>query len=375
VTEVDVGVEVDQPLWGLQVRDGNFQSTEGYPPIVVSALPSGEAKVAWTAKDGTVHVTPLTPSLQRKGPDAIIAATEAYYSPVIRGFVAHEDGGAILVSRPAAATNEWDLTLVRFDDSGQELFATSLNDEDDSVYGRTTGRLVWTGTQYMAYFAIGGTAGFSQGHQGDKLKVIDANGAIAGGGWEWGCSHSLDQRLEVTSKGTKAICVSDSYPSTGIVIDNGLNISPEPGNAMGDTDATLGGAVERGDTFYVLFSAKQAGAWDIALGGVQLTSNTPIAKTWLTSTPVMDGNPKLVAYGPDGMLAAWASPDDANLGQLIHTAQLLDASGQPVGGPETLPVPMGALDDLRTLPSGDVFWAYSWDDLTKLKIVRMAYCQ
>ena len=162
--------------------------TMGEIPTVITALePDDEMRVAWRDAQGLVHVTSLDAQAESKGADVTIAAQW------LRGLVAHDDGSAMLLARGTESCLSMD--LVRLDDAGGEVFATTLTDEDDCHSDTHMGRLVWDGSAYAAYFGIHGTAGFSMGHEGDKLKMIDGGGAIVDGGWEWGCSHSMDVQL------------------------------------------------------------------------------------------------------------------------------------------------------------------------------------
>ena len=49
----------------------------------------------------------------------------------------------------------------------------------------------------------------------------------------------------------------------------------------------------------------------------------------------------------------------------------VDLSGKQVGQKETIDVSAGPVNDFGVFPNGDIAWAYAWDDLNKLKIIRI----
>ena len=51
------------------------------------------------------------------------------------------------------------------------------------------------------------------------------------------------------------------------------------------------------------------------------------------------------------------------------------ASGSIQEGPVVVGAQIGGLDDFATYPNGDVGWAAAWDDMSTLRIVRVAACE
>ena len=55
----------------------------------------------------------------------------------------------------------------------------------------------------------------------------------------------------------------------------------------------------------------------------------------------------------------------------MRTFQFVDLDGNPQGPPEMVDVHAGPVNDFKIYPNGDIGWAYAWDDITQLKIVRI----
>ncbi len=87
------------------------------------------------------------------------------------------------------------------------------------------GRIAFDGERFAGYFgsAISLTQeGCINIHQGDRMKVVNANGAIQSGvGFDWGCSHSGYERIlwdPSTSKWV-TVCKTDN--------DNRISFAPQ----------------------------------------------------------------------------------------------------------------------------------------------------
>ena len=331
---------------------GQFSSTH---TVVVSPLPDGESRVGWNAGGGKIHLTPLTAHDQRKGEDLIVQGD------YLRDLVAHDGGSTLLVLRGSIA---W---LVRIGDDGSQKFETQLtgNDQADRMDGIHQGRIAWDGTRYAVYFGI-----HRGGHEGDKLKLLDASGKIQSGGWLWGCSHSIDVRLAFAGGSLMPICLSDCYPGQGIYFNNRRLVSTERGNCSGGSDARLGGYAALDERMVVAYLSRSGrGNWDVALSQFNRASpQTATPKKWVTQTTANEIKASLAPYGKSQLLLAWATDKDTTFG-------LLDRDLNPIGQTEALPVKFGPLDDFKSFPNGDVVWGYAWTDLTRLKILRLAYCQ
>jgi hypothetical protein len=334
-------------------------------PVILSTSPSGRAKVAWS--DGTnVHVTPLDEAGQRAAADAMIAGTEA------RGLVAHDDGAGVLVRRGDL------MVFVRLNDAGAEQASLSIvGGKDHTVEGSRwiddwphQGRLAWSGTQYAAYFGQTGNHGSAGNHQGDQYAFISPQGVRATGGWDWGCSHSLDDRIAHNGTAWAPICISDTYPGAGIFFANKTKVSDEPSVTNVGGIAKLGGLVPAPDGFWMTFTTPEGRA-STDVGFIKI-SNTgaPSGRVYLTDTAsVQEGYSHLAAYG-DRLLAGW----DAG-GTTPVTLAVIDKTGAVVEAAAATTARIGGQDDFATFANGDAGWAGAWDDLTQIRVVRVAQCK
>ncbi|MBN1608900.1 MAG: hypothetical protein JW940_19895 [Polyangiaceae bacterium] len=345
---VSPSVSLGQSRWG----GGEWGSTG--LPVILSTSPNGLAKVAWT--DGTdVHVTPLDESDQRAGDDATVAGTQ------VRGLVAHDDGSALLVVRDDA------MVFVRLSEAGAEQATLSLvggnahtSDGDRWIDDWPhNGRLAWSGTQYAAYFGQTGNFGAQGNHQGDHYSFISPEGTLMSGGWDWGCSHSLDERLAHNAATWAPICTSDTYPGAGIWFNNRREVSNEPSITNMGEGTKLGGLVPAPDGFWLDFASTEVVFVHISNDG------SPSGRVTLPNSSAAYAH--LAAYG-DGLLAGWG-PDTS------LTIAELDTNGSVTEGPVAITAQAGGLDDWATYPNGDVGWAYAWGDLSSLQIIRVMRCE
>ena len=332
-------------------------------PVHLAVAPSGRAVAAWP--DGTnVHVTPLDSADQRAGDDVLVPGTE------VRGLVAHDDGEALLVVRGDS------MVFVRLDVAGNTTATLSLVGGNSHTTSGDRwidtwshqGRLAWSGSQYAAYFGQSGNFGSQGNHQGDHYSMISPTGTLMSGGWDWGCSHSLDERLAHNGTVFAPICTSDTYPGAGIWFNNRTNISQEPSITNSGAGSKLGGLVPASDGFWFTFTTPAGRAsFDVAF--VHIGNNgTPSGKVYLTDTAsVVEQYAYLAKYG-DALLAGWAT----TAGQL--TLATVDTAGTILEGPAAVTARIGALDDLVTYPNGDVGWAFAWSNLAQLQVMRVPRC-
>jgi len=354
VTEVPVTATIDT---GRADNIGPFWTFEDLRAVALSPSPNGEAKVAWQDTTGAIHVTPLTAADTRKAPDLVIGTGRLY------DLVAHDDGFAVLLAQSTR------MYLERYNAAGTRLFRTELTDADDRVDGMHAGKLAWSGSRFAAYFGIHGTSGFSAGHEGDKLKFVDANGAIVSGGWEWGCSHSLDVRLLYDGGEALPMCVSDCYPGLGFYLKNAYLLAAVDGDCAGTTLGRFGQFARVGARLALVYMTIDGrSSWDVAFVAVDRAApHTVRSQQILASGSGNEINAKVAAYGPDRLLASWEAPG------VQRTFVELDGNGAALAPAEQLNVKAGPVDDQRTLANGDILWAYAWNTATSLKIVRIAY--
>ena len=331
-------------------------------PVILATSPDGRAKVAWT--DGSnVHVTPLDAADQRAGDDILVEGTE------VRGLVAHDDGSAVLVVRGDAMVFER-LSEAGTVQSSLPLVGGNSHETDGDRWiddWPHQGRLAWSGTQYAAYFGQTGNHGSAGDHQGDHYSFISPDGALLDGGWDWGCSHSLDERLTHNGNTFAPICTSDTYPGAGIWFRNRVEISPEPSIDNMGNGTKLGGLVPAADGFWLSFtSPENRSSYDVVMIHVDNDGN-PSGRVYLTDTSVDEEYSHLAAYG-DNLLAAWSTGTELTLAVVNTTGAVLE-------GPVVVSAQAGGFDDFATYPSGDVGWAYAWGDLSNLQVMRLTRCE
>lgn len=320
-------------------------------PVHLVGLTDGTARVAWSGS-GQVHVTPVTPSLQRLGPDVTLAGES------VRGFVAHDDGTlALLVVRGTG------MFLVKLRADGSVVFETAVvNDPPSETQGARwvdswghEGRLLFTGQVYVAYFGHTKHFGSVGKHQGDLLISLSATtGQPTGGpaGWDWGCSHSLDVRLAWDGASIAPVCLSDCYRAKAVMLGDSDILQDEPsGNCAGSSLGELGGLASLpGGGFGVTFATHEGRASRdvgfIALDAQQRKS--PVV--WLTTGAGDESAPHLARYGASQLLASWREGADSKLA-------VLSAAGAVMEGPVTAAVGVADRDDFARWPGGDVGWA------------------
>lgn len=317
----------------------------------ITAQAGSASVVAWAGVDGNVHVTRLDAVDQRVGDDAVVPGTQVF------GVAATADDVALLVARAPDF-----MTFVRLDAAGAILAETNLvGGGDHQVEGTEwfgefaqTGRLArLQDGSYAAYHALHRRWPDGIGHQGDTLRFFDASGAPAGGGWGWGCSHSMDQRLAAGPSGLVPICISDCYPGKGVYFDHDAAlITDDPAaNCAGGYTTALGGLVATASGFFLVYGDDS----QVAHLGAFSASGAPVSDRTLP-TP---GSSRLAAYD-DGLL----------LGS-DGTLQRLDANGADVGAPASLSAPLPDLD-FESRSDGEVAWASAGG--TSLSVVRVRVC-
>lgn len=322
----------------------------------ITAERPGGSVVAWAAADGTVHVTPLDAVDQRAGADLTTSGDRVF------GVAASASEIALLVSRPPDY-----MTFRRLDAaSGSELSSVDLVGGGDHAtigvewFGEfaQTGRLVRApdGT-FAAYHALHRRWPDNIGHQGDTLRLFSSAGAPAGGGWDWGCSHSMDQRLVAGPSGLVPICIADCYPGKGIYLNHDQSqITDDPAaNCAGGYTTLVGGLVADASGFFLVYQDDTGGAH---LGRFDLSGQAQSDRA--LNVP---GSSRLARYG-DGLLLGSAGGAGTSL-------QPLDASGADSGAPADVAAPLPD-QDFESRSDGEVAWASSSGGA--LTVVRVRQC-
>jgi hypothetical protein len=260
------------------------------------------------------------------------------------------------------------MTFIRVDRAGTELARTDLvGGGDHGVEGvewfgefAQTGRLVGRGDgTYAAYHALHRHWPDGIGHQGDTLRLLDAAGNAIGGGWGWGCSHSMDQRLAFGPSGLVPICISDCFPGKGIYFNhNSAMLTDDPAaNCAGGFTTRLGGLVSTAGGFALVYQDDSA----VAHLGLFDASGAP------ASDRVLDvaGTSRLAAYG-DGLLLGSQGGGGAAIARL-------DAAGSPVGEAAEV-AGLGLPDqDFEGRADGEVAWATASGGA--LSVARVRLCE
>jgi hypothetical protein len=334
------------------------------PSFVLSPLDDGTSKVAWNDGSGRAHITPLTAADSRAGTDIVVDASE------VAGFAAHVEGGTLLVVRDDV------MALHRVDGSGARVFDVQfVGDQPTDVVGNKwidswsdSGRLAWDGSRYAAYF--GHTQLWDSGrHQGDMLRFVDGDGNVLGGGWDWGCSHSLEVLMGFTGSRDVPICLSDCYPTKGIHFSHRVaEISSEPsGNCLGSSAAQLGGLATVPGGFYHTFTSPEGRASsDVVLVHVDTSSGAVVGpKVYLTDTADEgERDAKLAWYG-DHLLVAWTAGTSALFAVVTTGGEFLE-------GPVDIGQAYDGTSDFINFSNGDVGWVRGSG--SQLEIVRLGIC-
>jgi hypothetical protein len=447
VTDVDLGI-----AYSYDEVDNNGPAL-GLTPLAISPLPGGGSRLAFLGKgDGMVHVATLDQNDQ-------LVAGSLFGLPAydFQDVFADATGGTLLVSRAAqgstsnndcgnidnlcgltsnypTAASCYDMYLVRFDGS-HETWATKLTQTSPTqpAYGTSAtsgpnviyvwsqyahnGRIAFDGSNYGAYFgaaitvpgqACVGSSTLTNGvniHQGDRLQVVSASGALQTTGFDWGCSHSGYERIvwDPAVKRFVTACKND-LPTGG---ESGrIAFAPAP-TTIYPVDlwySDLGSVMVAGGGGYWIVTSNiragqtsnSAGLADIHLLHVpSLAAASPDKDITLASDGQNDRAPHLAAYGPTRVLAAWeestSTPDPYNGGDIDPNdpnrqmyLQVLDSTtgGPPAGstsasaGPLKLsPNVVGSrYQDFRAFPDGSVAYPAPGSTSTSVKILRVLGC-
>lgn len=271
------------------------------------------------------------------------------------GFDASPDGYGVVVARGSDA-----LYLVGVGRDGAPRFSQRLLGEVD--HGVTNnewfgaliryGRLDYTGTEWAAYYTVNRLWPDGIAHYGDQLRFFSPEGAPTSTRWDWGCSHSMEVRLEHNASRLGPVCASDCYPSKGIHFDHRtaqLYTDESGSNCAGGYGTTLGGVVPMADGFWVSFTATDMrSSHDVGLVHVS-NDGSAGAPIWVTTDAVRDGSVHAAPYG-SGFVVAWSGGGTDRIARF-------DAAGAMIEGPIDVPsADLGSASDFFVLEGGDVGW-------------------
>lgn len=358
--------------------------------IDTEAAPDGSLRVAWPASDG-VHVTSLSASLQRQGPDTVVSGAQE-----VGGLVAHDDGFALLTRVPDS--NKWGETaaaLVRYRNGALSFSRKLTGTASTDTAPVLDGQLKWDGRRYGAYFVVHGAGGFADGHYGDKLAYVSGSGAALSGGWDWGCSHNEGIALYPESTGAFTSLCFDDWRS-GLFVSTGISAPDEApvvqreqcwaGYCGGTFPGSAGGLVKSSTGRYATAFASRGSASaaknraDSSGRGWSVTSRTDthqVAVAFLKDGSTPAGPPVLLTDDPgtdhvnvriapygDRLLVSWESVSGASCkdgtctGKFTGThLRVIDWTGKAVGADQMVDARIAG--DIATFPDGSLVWAFA----------------
>ncbi len=361
-------------------------------PLAVAPIPLGGSWLAWMSNNDRVYIARLDCD------DQLVAGPFSFPANDFQDIAADDDGGVILLTRdaqgggtlncgnpanlcdggPNPAIPCFGMYMVRFNNAGQEQWATQLTTQSAQLPPYSTGpdgpmvhmiwwyqhhgRLAWDGSNFAAYFCEAlsvSQSGCINIHEGDRMQVVDPNGRLLSGhdSIDWGCSHSWNTRMvwDHSTGHFTMVCATDR--GGGIAQPN------DPGHLLytsGDL-ATL----SVGD----IVAAEAGGYWVTASdqGSVLLMhfSNGTVDRTFtLGRSP----HSKLASYGLGLMVAGWGSA-------ATITAQVFDAaSGNEISSQFVLNVPNNIYQPFKAYPDGSVAYAAPGTRTTGIRIARILPC-
>jgi hypothetical protein len=263
--------------------------------------------------------------------------------------------------------------------------------------------LGYGGGQYGAYFAVHAEPDASGlEHDGDQLTIVNDAGAVQGGGWQWGLSHSLTELIDYHSDLARltAVGVSDCFPpvsgatgspphSPGLDADYTNQIVAAAGNCGGLVSLQLGQmAAVTGGSWLVAFNGQSQSAFTDAFGnpepawvgkGIGVVSfNGSYAATpvkWLTNTTGTDERDAVLArigtsLASNRFLVGWHLQTEGTFNMAV-----IDPTGKVLSPAEAVSPTAGwgnRDDSLKTRPDGSISWLQGNAGATSLQLYRYA---
>lgn len=313
----------------------------------------GSALLGWNDSEGNGHISSLTA-------DRRLGETWNYPARTVRGLVAHDDGScAALLSDTGGR-----MWLVKLNANGSQAWATDIKDaltHFDAGIGDS--RLAYGNGMYGAYFAVHGDSGWVEGHNGDQLTYVDANGRVQSGGWGWGCSHSMAALIDFHPALAKfmPVCSSDCYAKKALLIKDNLSVYTCDGNCGGLVSAQLGQTAQTNNGWKMIFNA--LGTSNVIGKGIGLATiqaDFSSSYVWLTNTNGATEREAVIArlgssLDRDLFLVGWKTTDNG-----VYHLELINGSGavvMPLENVSAAGIRWGDRDDsLRTRPDGNVSW-------------------
>lgn len=344
------------PITGISGSGALFAAPTATGGVVVAVAGSGGVTLQRVNGDGSTAGAPVT--VDGGGLWGLDVSADAWGVMVSRG----SDALYLVVVRPDGSTVFEQKLLGEVDHTvtNNEWFGTGIR----------YGRLLWDGARWVAYYTVNRLWPDGIAHYGDQLTFWTADGSPDGTGWGWGCSHSMEVRVEHNGTILGPVCASDCYPSKGIHFNHRSAeiVSDESGsNCAGGYGTSLGGVVPMSDGFWVSFTATDGRAsHDVGIAhvGNDRRADPPI---WLTTDGVRDDDVHAARYGA-GFVVAWSAGGTDRIARF-------DATGAMAAGPIDVPALSlaGATDFFVFGGSSDVGWVTRAGG--GLSLVRLRSCE
>lgn len=332
--------------------------------------PNDGAFIAW--KNGSqIEVT-------RARADGSVATRHTFDGDEIYGFAANDDSYALLIFKQSDI-----LSIVIADHDGTVVEDKILiGDVDHNVEGSEwfghlirDGRLTEGDGRWAAYYTVQRLWPDGIAHYGDQLTILEADGTSAFGGWDWGCSHSMEVRISHNGQQFGPLCSSDCFPTKGVHYNHrGGELWPdeEGSDCAGQYGTSLGASVPTDDGFWLTFTATDdRDSHDVAISRV--TGNSPGDTLWLTEDEVDAGNLNSGLYDSD-LLVAWTTGATWSSEGTTHFTLVSDPDGGVVSGPQEIPgARLVNSSDFFLYSNGDVGWAQSSAD-NEVELARLTIC-
>lgn len=247
-------------------------------------------------------------------------------------------------------------------------------------------RTIWRGDgSFVVFTGISrnfGTQTKPDHHQGDSLMLFDSTGKSMSGGWDWGNSHSYNQRLGWDGMTIGTVADTNRGPGGKHEIRYNRNkvvaASPLPGAPTGSAELPLSALLpDPAGGFWLLHGDPVSASAKQRIDLLRIANDGTVnRRTTLSnngyrapSSTVRELRVRLARYG-NGFVASWSE----SAGKVV--LQRLDSTGTPVGDAETFdPGNTSAWFDFMTYRNGDIGWVYSqYDNPTSsstLRIVRL----
>jgi hypothetical protein len=353
-------------------------------PFAISAIPSGGSRLAWMGTDGKVYVGKLDCE------DKLTGTPFSFPANDFQDIYADDDGGVLLVTRPATGSGTahcgagplcgtpksdpcFDMYLVRFDNAGNEVWATKVTNTSANLEPYSNGaRFIWDpyqhhgriafdGSNFASYFCIGITAQNNACvdiHEGDRMQVVNSSGSLVANhpdSFQVGCSHSWTTRMvwDPRSKHFVTVCATD----------NNCRLARPAYQTI--ASATCDGHFFGGDVVL----AKDSGYWtSYSSGGPVHLAHfvTAAADKNLTDVGNSDHS-HLVSYGANNMIVAYGTNSSLN-------AQVRDAGTGATVGSFSIAVPEHPFQAFKPYPDGSVAFPAKGANNTSAKIARVMAC-